>query len=167
MPNLPGRKDCNKRGQVSHFEMNREEVHCFKYPQKYSPTGFIDSNICNNCPAGKYNIDISTSETHHDDDSDCLACPKGYTCSSGIPLPCKAGFYNDDGTGDCSPCPVGYRCAGSSDRIECGRGSYQSETEATTCFDCKAGTFQNKSAQATCQQVSDDRKTQFAYAMQI
>jgi len=99
------------------------------------------------CPPGKYTDSLTASMP-----TDCMACPKGYTCGFGTgglanpPVPCKAGQWCPSGVSagtncpagtysnattntlasDCLPCPAGSSCAAgaTTPTTLCPRGRY-------------------------------------------
>lgn len=130
---------------------------------QYCPSGTPYSNAYP-CPAGTYLPSTGASSS-----SDCLVCPAGYYCLSGVyrpsgtcaagytcpagssspqTSPCSAGTYraaDDPFVGraslSCTTCPAGYYCvAGSSSPVACDIG-YYSTTGSGACTICPAGSY--------------------------
>jgi len=80
------------------------------------------------CPPGKYTDSLSASML-----TDCMACPKGYTCGFGTgglanpPVPCKAGQWCAAGVSAGTNCPAGTY------------SNATTNTLASDCLPCTAG----------------------------
>ena len=93
------------------------------------------------CAAGKYNSNTGSSAA-----SACTNCSAGYYSAAGASscTGCPAGKYSTAGSSTCSTCTAGYYCPGSSNRVACAAGKYNSNTGSTSasaCTNCSAGYY--------------------------
>ncbi len=117
-------------------------------------------NECTTCPEGTYSGSGSEKEN-------CMSCPAGWACPSGVKTLCHAGTYSSakattctscaagtyqdqEGKSSCTSCAAGtYSDAGASKCTDCKAGTYSS-AEATTCTSCAAGTYQDQEGKSSC-----------------
>jgi len=100
------------------------------------------------CPQGYYNEAEGAEST-----DDCAICKPGYYCfgttSSGPTGQCFEGFVCEEGTiypedSDANAFAVTaghYAPLGSSQELECPRGTYQDQAEQASCKSCEAGYY--------------------------
>lgn len=104
------------------------------------PVGRItltDHTGCQDCPAGYYNNDITSST--------CQTCPAGsFTQGAASACAnCVAGKYQADiGSSTCNDCQAGYFCPGGFTDAPCPQNTY-SAADASVCTNCPDNTVSN------------------------
>jgi hypothetical protein len=128
----------------------------------------LASSISAACPPGRYN----------DTNGNCLYCPDGHHCATGVATKCPLGTYSNgryqevteckpclpgdfaDETGSvyCRRCPFGYKCpdaAQSPQKCPAGTFSYHPGTGAVDCTTCPDGFYQTQEGSQACLKCPD------------
>lgn len=98
-------------------------------------TACPDAHECNQgetmapCPVWHYALSGITS-------GDCLPCPDGYNCITGLPVACLAGTYSSAQDFECLQCPPGYSCGAAVGYPTPCPGGFYSLGSAETCEPC-------------------------------
>lgn len=95
------------------------------------------------CPAGTYGSSGGKAKP-----DDCQPCDAGFYCDvsnlTAVVAPCDAGYYCPVGSilPNNVSCDPGYHCpVGSANQIECNSGSFQAKSAQATCDDCPEGKY--------------------------
>ena len=132
--------------------------YCIGRASTSTPTDGVTGNICPAgffCPSGSISpigcpIGTYSSSTGRSNATDCISCPAGKYCG-GIGLKaysgsCAPGFYCEGGNYEYMPilgkCPGGSFCPlGSHSPQLCSAGSYQDQTQQSSCKSCPKGYY--------------------------
>ena len=130
-------------------------------PGHFAPTGSIGqtpcaagtaassagAGACAPCAAGSYQDATGASA--------CVACPAGSYCPTGaaVALRCDEGQYQDGRSqSGCVACPAGFACAaGAAAPVECIAGQQaNAPASASLCELCPVGSYQDQTQQTSC-----------------
>ena len=118
--------------------------HFSLYTQYQDETG-IDSVKCKTCKVNTYQADDSSESVNHDEEADCLSCPRDAKDN----LTMFAAQTESNVVQGCSACPAGKQ-AGSTVCVNCVVGQVSSSTTELKCEACDIGKYQSKPGLPSC-----------------
>ena len=116
----------------------------FSLSQYQDQTG-IDSVKCKTCKNNTYQADDKTEWVNHDNETDCLSCPRDLEDN----LIMFAAQSESKTVQGCSACPAGKQ-AGSTECVNCVAGRVSSSTTDLKCEKCDVGKYQNEPGLPSC-----------------
>ena len=100
---------------------------------------------CKTCKVNTYQADDKTESVNHDEEADCLSCPR----DSKDNLVMFASQTESNVVQGCSACPAGKE-AGTTECEQCLAGQVSSSATNLKCEDCKVGYYQDQKGFPSC-----------------
>eukprot|EP00435_Cladocopium_sp_Y103_P053180 s214_g17.t1 len=100
----------------------------------------------------------------------CLSCPRGFSCSDGVPQPCSRGYFSDStGATFCRPCANGTFAPdlGSTKCISCPPGFYGATEGLEACEKCPKGSYMPSYQALSCISCGMDMETEESGAQAV